>query len=203
MRRAGGAYSRLVVIAKIMLPLVALGLLSTLFLLARSTPPGEPLRYVDEDVADLARSERLGTPRHDAVTSQGTEVRLTADELFPQMGRAGTTEAARPEGIFRTPDGLVYDIVAKRGELDETEGLSTLEGDVTIRTSNGYRLRTEAARLRTDRTYLTSLASVHATGPLGTLDAGRMEVFNTPGAPLEWRAVFTEGVRVVYAPDGG
>jgi len=191
------------VVAKIALPLVALGLLSTLFLLARATPPGEPLRYVDAEVAELARSERLGTPRHDAVTGAGTEVRLSAEELFPDTSRTRTTEAVRPEASFRTPEGLIYDITAARGALDEAAGVSVLEGDVTIRTSTGYRLRTEAARLRTDRTYLSSLAPVRATGPLGTLDAGRMEVFNTPGAPLEWRVVFTDGVRVVYLPGSG
>ena len=99
-----------------------------------------------------------------------------------------------------TQDGLVYDITALTGGMDEINALSTLSDHVLIVASNGYRVETNALQLRTDLTHLESLAPVHADGPLGELDAGRMEIFTDPDDDTQTRVVFTQGVRLLYIP---
>lgn len=198
--KAGGAHTRVVRIAKLTLPVLALGILSMLVILARQAPRGEPLQYVESDVAQLAETQQLGAPRHAAVSDDGTVIDLTAERLWTDPTRDDLTRGETLAGEFATIDGLTYDIDAVRGRNDDTSAVSFLEDGVVIRVSNGYRLRTEAMRIRNDRTYLTSLAPVHGDGPLGTIDAGRMEIFADPADNLRTHVVFRDGVRVFYVP---
>lgn len=185
-------------VAKIVLPLIALGILTTLVLLSRSAPQGEPLRFVDEDIRDLASTEQLGRPRYAAVTEDGTEVSIEARRFVALPDRARVTRGDALTATLETADGTLYDIRADEGQIDERSGLSVLRQNVRIDATGGYTFRTEALRIRTDRTYMESLAPVAADGPEGHLEADRMEVFTTPGQEVRTRAVFTGNVRVVY-----
>lgn len=200
MSRDGNTYSRLVVAAKIVLPLGAIGLLSTLFLLARTAPQGEPVRFVDESVSDLADRQRLGSPVHASVTAEGTQVQIIAESMYPDADRPKLTHSIEPVAELLTQDGFAYDITARTGHIDEIAMRSRLQEDVLILTSDGYRIRTDALELHTDLTYLETLAPVSADGPLGTLDAGRMEIHTDPDDETRTRMVFTDGVRLVYTP---
>lgn len=200
MNRHDNTYSQLVTAAKVLLPLAAIGLLSTLFLLARTAPQGEPIRFAEDSVNDLASAQRLNAPVHASVTQDGTEVRIVAEAFSPDPERPSVTLGTDLAARLLTQDGLVYDITALTGELDEINALSTLSNDVQIVASNGYRVETNALQLRTDLTHLESLAPVHADGPLGELDAGRMEIFTDPDDDTQTRVVFTQGVRLLYIP---
>jgi len=203
MHPPGRAYSRMVAGAKIVLPLIALAILSMLFLLARSAPEGEPLRFVEEDVRELAESQRLGAPRHAAVTGDAAQVTITAAELQRDPQRPDITRGRQLRARLATPDGQVYDIRSRAGTLDEVANQSILREDVEVATADGYTLVTDALRLRNDRTYLESLAPVRAWGPLGTLEAERMEIFAVPGDERQTRMVFTGNVHLRHIPQQG
>lgn len=195
---AGRAYSVAIRTVKIVLPLLALGILSLLVLLARQAPRGEPLRIVDGGVAALAEREQVGTPRHSGISADGTDFTLTANQAWSDETVETVTRGVGLRGVFGAQDGYIYDVTADEGRSDAERRMSFLEGDVVIKASNGYTLRTDAMRIRNDYTYLTSLAPVHAEGPRGTIDAGRMEIFLQPGDNTRTRIVFREGVRVFH-----
>jgi len=184
----------------VVLPVVALALLSLLVLLARQTPEGEPLRFVTGEVGALVENQQLSRPRHAAVTDDGGEVTVTAARFLPDPTRARVTLGEDVAATLTLPDGAVYDITALSGELDEPAMLSTLRGDVIAVTTEGAVLRTDALRMRTDRTFMESLAPVRIDAEMGMLEAGRMEVFTTPGAERQTRILFTGGVRLLYTP---
>ena len=107
-QRAGGAHSRLVVVAKIVLPLIALGLLSTLFLLARATPPGEPLRFVDQDVAERTRLDAIVTVA-DAVhldDQLGEHHEAEEQIAFADVVLLNKTDLVDPDGLSRVEDRI-------------------------------------------------------------------------------------------------
>ena len=89
---------------------------------------------------------------------------------------------------------------ADTGVLNETTMESLLQGNVVVTSSDGYTMTTDAMMMRTDMTYMESRAPVHADGPLGTLDAGRMQVYSDPEDETRTRMVFTGGVRLLYIP---
>lgn len=200
MARAGGGYTRAVTIAKVVLPLLALGILAGLIVLARKSPEGEPLRYVTRDVKDLADQQRLGEPRHEAVTREGAELTITAAELVPDPTQPRVTHGTDLTARMVTQEGFVYDLDAETGVINETTMKSLLKGNVVVTSSDGYTMTTDEMMMRTDMTYMESRAPVHGDGPLGTLDAGKMQVFSDPDDETRTRMVFTGGVRLLYIP---
>ena len=72
------AHTRVVTWLKIALPLAALAILSTLFLLADKIDPEDALPYAEVDVEDLAREPRMTLPSYAGTTSDGAALSLTA-----------------------------------------------------------------------------------------------------------------------------
>ena len=54
------SYSRFVALTKVILPIIALGILSTLFLFSRNIDPTQSIPYADVDVEGLAREQQIG-----------------------------------------------------------------------------------------------------------------------------------------------
>ena len=75
----GDTHSRLVGWLKLALPLAALVILSTLFLIADRIDPEAAIPYANVDVEDLARDPRMTTPSYAGLTSDGSALTLTAD----------------------------------------------------------------------------------------------------------------------------
>lgn len=185
---------------KYLLPLIALGLLSMLVFLARSAPEGEPLRFVDQAIEDLAKTQRLGTPRYSAVTDDGGELSITADALVPDTTREHVTLGETMAATLAMPDGVFYDMTADHGILDEPAMQSTLQDNVVVVSSDGAVMRTDALRMRNDRSYLETLAPVQIDGPDWWITSDRMEIFTDPKDEFQTRMVFTGDVRLLYTP---
>lgn len=200
MARRDNAYSRAVAGAKIVLPLIAIGLLGLLFFLGEPAPDGTPLRMADKDLRELTGGQQLGKADYATVTSDGTEVRISARRFYPGDGDAsGITLGDDLSARLQTPDGLSYEVAAPAGRHDSETGATTLTGGVRIDTSDGYRLRTDTLAVRADPMLIETLTPVRGQGPLGTLTAGRMRLVQSEtGAST--RLVFTGGVRLVYMP---
>lgn len=197
---AGRRYTRAVTAAKLVLPLLAAGLLSLLVVLARSTPEGEPLRFVDGALERLAQSQRVGSPRHASVTEDGGELTITAEVLTPDPDRPRVSRGTNLAATLRMPDGTVYDATGAQGVLDEPAMHSTLRGDVVVVSSRGAVLRTQALRMRNDQSYMETLAPVRIDQARGWLQADRMEIFADPDDDLRTRMVFTGDVHLLYTP---
>jgi len=197
------AYSRFIATAKIVLPLVALGLLSTLFLVGRDhRHPSQPnIPFSEVDVDELARAERLGAPNYAGMTRDGTEVAMTAESARPDPDKPGRTFASPVHAVLDMPDGSQAVITAQNGTLDRTARNVVLDGDVVMTTSSGYRLRSEQIVSSLDETDVVSEVPVTGDGPPGHLEAGSMRLRADPDAPGEYLLVFKGGVRLIYQPE--
>lgn len=194
-------HSRTVGWLKVALPLMALAILSTLFLLSDQINPDDALPYAEVDVETLAREPRMTAPSYAGTTSDGAAVTLTADEARPQ----GVEAPASAEGLrleLVTPDGAVTDLVATHAVVDPATNQATLSGGVTITTSTGYRMETDTVTAGLDRSRLESAGEVTATGPAGNLRADRMTLRQDNQTPDAYVLVFNGGVRLVYRPGG-
>jgi lipopolysaccharide export system protein LptC len=195
------AHSRVVGWLKVALPLLALAILSTLFLVARRIDPDAALPYAEVNVEDLAREPRMTAPTYAGTTEDGTALTLSADEARPASENGSATAAALRLALV-TPDGARTELSAAQARLDETTRQVLLSGGVTLTTSTGYRLETAEVTAKLDRTGLESLSEVTATGPAGQIRADHMVLGQdnlTPGAYL---LVFKGDVRLVYQPGG-
>jgi lipopolysaccharide export system protein LptC len=194
-------HTRVVGWLKVALPLVALAILSTLFLFSDRIDPDAALPYAEVDVEDRAREPRMTAPTYAGTTSDGAALTLSAEEARP----AAEGAPARAEGLrldLATPDGAVTELRAGAAVMDEGRREIVLSEGVTVTTSSGYRLETAEVAARLDRSGLESRAPVTATGPVGELQAGGMQLGEDSRTPGAYLLVFNKGVRLVYRPGG-
>lgn len=193
-------YSRFVAWAKVLLPLGALALLATLFLIARQIDPEAAIPFAEVDVERFAREARIGAPEFSGVTEDGTVVALTAEQARPDPAEPGRMTAERLSAEFEVPDGSRVTAVAGQGAVDSPAQRIELLGGVEVTTSTGYRVQSDGLWAALDRTSLASTGPVEAEGPPGRIAAEAMEMTQDPENPATYVLVFKGGVRLVYEP---
>lgn len=195
------AHTRVVGWLKVALPLVALAILATLFLLADRIDPDAALPYAEVDVKERAREPRMTAPSYAGTTSDGAALTLTAAEA-----RTATeaTQAAAEDLLLtlNTPDGAHTELRAVMAAVDTQARQILLSGGVEISTSSGYLMTTEGMRAKLDRSGLESTASVTATGPAGTITAEKVTLGQDARTPATYLLVFKGAVRLIYQPGG-
>jgi lipopolysaccharide export system protein LptC len=183
---------------KVLLPLVALGLLSTLFLLARSTDPDLAIRYADVDVAALSQDEQVTGPAYSGMTREQAAIRVEADTVRPRDTEPDRLDARTVSGQMVFASGTSARMTAPAAVFDTEQDVARFEGGVTIVSSDGYTFETESLRAALGFTEIVAESEVRATGPLGTLDAASMEISEDEAGG--YVVVFNGGVRLLYDP---
>lgn len=194
MKTAGGAYSQLIRLAQILLPLTALSILATLFLLANN--PSEEGEIPYADVEAIARENRLSRPSYSGVTRGGETVTARARVAQPEgEGAVADHLGARIE----TASGEIVDIAAGAGHFSPETGAVRFTGLARVESSTGYRMETGGLTLTLDTGHAISDGTVEIRAPFGRVEAGQMEII--PGADGKaQRLVFQNGVRLLYKP---
>jgi lipopolysaccharide export system protein LptC len=186
---------------KVALPLLALAVLATLFLLSDRIDPDAALPYAEVDVAERAREPRMTAPSYAGTTLDGGSLMLSADEARPAESDAPATAQAVVLDLT-TPDGGRTELRAAGATLDQAAGRILLSGGVKASTGTGYLLETDEVTALLDRSGLESTGAVTATGPAGDLQAGGMALSQDTRTPGAYLLVFNRGVRLVYQPGG-
>jgi len=190
-------YSQWVFWLKIILPIVALAVLSTLFLFARKVEFDGSLPYAEVEVNDLANDPRLTAPEYAGITNDGVAIRVAAKTVKPGADGTGMATADEVVALYESSNGGKITLNAKAGSLDQAKALLTLTGDVVVNTSDGYRLNSDEMVSSLSVTDLVADGAVRAIAPFGTIDAGAMQLTGTEG---NHQLVFKKGVRLVYKP---
>lgn len=198
-------HSRIVGWLKVALPLSALALLSTLFLLSDRIDPQDAIPYAEVDVEALARDPRMTAPVYAGITEDGTAITVVAKEARPSTDEQ-TADATEVHTRLDMPDGGFADISAAEARIDNAAGNLRLSGGVTVKSSTGYTVTTDALTALLDRSSASSEGEVQAEGPAGTLTAGKFLMQLEQGMGDEagnaYLLVFTDRVKLVYQPGG-
>lgn len=196
------SYSRFVSLAKIVLPLTALALLSTLFLVARTVDPSKSIPFAEVDVQELAREQRISSPNYSGVTREGSAISIAAASARPDPANGSRVAATDLQARLETGDGGRYDLSSNSGEIDTDAGRAVLVGSVVVTTPTGYRITTEKLTTALKQTKLESVGDVQAVGPAGTLNAGQMVLTRAEegNEASGYLLVFKKGVKLVYTP---
>ena len=199
MSRLTDSRTRVVTWLKIVLPIVALGLLSTMFLLARPTDPDLAIRYSEVDVTELSKEQRVTAPAYAGLTRDGATISITANTVLPRTGEAHTLDAQTVSGRIEFRAGTSADMTAPAAEVDTEGDFARFTGGVSVVTSDGNRFATEITSCRIgNRPKSPPRRRSGSLGPLGTLDAGSMRITQDPAGG--YVAVFNGGVRLLYDP---
>lgn len=191
--------TRIVRWLRVLLPLVALAILSTLFLLSKKPGEDPAIPYADVDAEELAREPQMVLPEFAGVTGDGAAVTLRADQVRTEGGAGG--EASRLRMTWRAGDGLAADLTAPGGAMEE--GMISLTGGVRITTSSGWAMTTPQVDSPTGdgqgQPVMVAPEEVNAFAPFGQLTAGAMDLSRADAAG-DHLLNFTKGVRLIYQP---
>lgn len=198
MAQSFASYSRIVAWLKILLPLSALAMLSTLFLFSRSIDPEQSIPFANVDVKELAREPRITAPEFSGMTADGAAITIAAATAKTDPTNIEDATIDRLVAEFQTPDGEQILAYANEGAIEDAR-IARLAGDVVLETSSGYRISTSELVTDLDKTLIESGSGIVAEGPLGEVQAGLMSVHlqNATGTSM---LVFKNGVRVLYDP---
>lgn len=190
-------YSRLVAWLKVLLPLMALLLLSTLFILSRNVDPTTTLPFADTEVDERLRGQQITGPVFSGTTEGGDLVMVSAGRMSTRGGLKNNAEDFSAQIDLATGARVI--LSSDEGQFDLTNSVSRLVGNVVVTTSTGYKVTSDAVEANFDALSLQSPGPVAGTGPIGTLDAGTMRLM---GGTNETNAhlIFTNGVKLVYTP---
>ncbi|WP_299840886.1 hypothetical protein [uncultured Paracoccus sp.] len=191
--------TRIVRWLRVLLPLVALAILSTLFLFSTEKGEESSIPYADVEAEELAREPQMVLPEYAGVTPDGAAISLRADKVSSTGEADG--DASRLRMTWRAEDGLAADMTAPGGALED--GKIRLSGGVRITTSSGWAMTTPVVDSPTgdseSRSAIVAPEEVNAFAPFGQLTAGAMDLSRADEAG-DHLLNFTDGVRLIYQP---
>lgn len=196
-------YSRWVSIARIGFPVIALILIVSVFLFSKSDALRDGLLITDEEMIALATGQKITNANFAGVTVGGDAFTVTADEALPDAPRPKRVYLVEPIVKINTKEGRDIRSESRNGRLDIEKNLATQMQDVVITTDDGYRATSDFVTIMLDSGNAISPGPVNATGPIGSIEAGRFEAIqNLQDNPDGGRTVllFQRGVKVIYRP---
>lgn len=195
------AYSRTIAILKIGLPLVALIMLSTIFLFAKEiiSIADIDLPFKDPEGENRVREQRISQPFFVGGLENGSTVTFSARSGRPDLSGQKTALIDDATIEILEPSGYSVTFDAKKMDFDEAAKLVEMLHGVAISTSDGYLINTAKMTAITDRVEFVAPEKVTAFGPMGRFEAGAMRIF-APQPEQKLQMVFTGGINLVYLP---
>ena len=191
------AYSRFVGWTKLILPLAALALLSTMFLFSRASTNTAEIPF--SEINKLAQKQQITAPTFSGVATDGSLITITAQAARPENGDLAQLSITEPELILNASDGTNLTILAGVGEIDSANSAARLSGLARLETSSGYKMETTELIADLNTGTVDSLGPLAIIAPFGEITAGlvRIEIGeNGSGQQMH----FTEGVNMIYTP---
>jgi lipopolysaccharide export system protein LptC len=194
---ASDPYSRLITVLKVALPLVALGILSTVFLVSSRIEPGDSIPFAEGEVAERIRSQQVTGPLFSGVTRGGDRITFSADDI---VTADNANAAQNPVAQIDFSGGARLWLEADRGNVDLTGDLATMTDNVVIRDTLGFVMQSDLITSRLSSVEVVSPGNVTADGPLGHLEAGSMRV-EEKDENGNVQLLFMRGVKLIYEPE--
>ncbi len=191
-------HSRMVQFLKVVLPLVAIGMLSTVFLLSRSIETNVSVPFSQQDIDERLADQVVTQPDYRGTTRKGEDVQIEA--IRATQGTEGEAPtAAEFRGRLGLLSGGVITLDSNSGMIRPDENTATFVGDVVITTTDGIVVTTDLLNTALDEIRGDTPGQVDGTGIIGDFTAGRM-TFGTEKKDGPVHIIFTDGVKLVYEP---
>jgi len=197
---AARGYSRFITWVKIILPVLALAMLSSLVLFSKKIDPEMAIPFADTDVEDLAQNQRVGSPTFSTVTARGSAITISALSVLPD---ANSPDIVFAEFVTARIEGGAVDwiqLTAENAAINTAEQQASFTGAVEIETAQEYRVMTETLNTRLDIVDLSAPGDISIKGANFALSAGSMRLSEIEKSGENHLLVFKQGVKLVYQP---
>lgn len=192
------SHSRAVAFLKVLLPLAALVLLSTLFLISRGVNTDAVIPFAQREIEDRMRGQLVTAPFFSGTTAKGDEILVTASTARPGRNGAPAIASDMSAEIILAEGGKIT-LASETGAINPARDTARFTGNVTITSADGLVVETEELNSILSGLSATSPGPVRATGDIGVLTAGNMQIeAKTGGGPVHM--LFKNGVKLLYQP---
>lgn len=147
---AGGAYTKMVRVLRVGLPLLGIALLSTIFLVGEDDSLDSPVDLLNELTQGIFLDNGVQDGRFTGVRANGLPYRMRADEVTLIDRNQEQYRITAPDLKLETETGDLTTATAATGLFDEETGLLSLNGLVRIVASTGERLLADTARVNVE-----------------------------------------------------
>ena len=200
MAARGDSYTRIVGWLKITLPLAALGLLSTVFMLSNGREATQNIPFSDLDFDDNGGlAERVVSPNFAGATRDGDLISFRAQTARPVGEGAAQLELDLFEGEIAFADGRTLAVSAPHALVDQDRETVRFADQVSLKTGQGYVVTAQDLIASYADLFAETGGEVRGTGPNGHFVAGKMRL-TTPDEAGDAYLVFTDGVKLIYHP---
>ena len=190
-------YSAFVAWLKTLLPIAALGLLSTIFLFSGKVDVTQSLPYAERNIAEIIREQRITQPYFTGIASNGTEIALSAAYASPQVENAHILEITDLSVVLQSTSDRMVQVTAVRGALDSARQTAQISTDVHIAALPDFWVTTEAWDMNFNQGFISAKGGFQGVTALGAITAGEMHLQMTAD---DQQIVFLNDVRLVYSP---
>ena len=193
MVRLPNTYSGVVTWLKVILPLIALGLLSTLFLFSRARTPPTSLPFFHLALQERIREQQITGPYFVGTTENGLSLTLSADAARRDSGDLGRLSADNVTVQIKAKAETLVIMSSQSGVLDAGADRVQLAGGVSVNSSSGYTIETETLSSALNTLYIETEGEVRGSGPAGSFQAGKM-ILTSRNKDKTLHLLFTNGV---------
>lgn len=194
---ADNRHSRIVGWVKVLAPLTALALLSTLFLFARDGGQGEGFPVAE--ITALARDQGITAPAFSGVTEAGAVIAISAETARPGAETQGLLVIDRPQLTLEAADGTTLQATAGSGSLNTADQTASLEDLARLETSSGFTMETTALDVDLSAGVVETRGRLAIAAPFGLIEAGHARIHWAETGEGQMM-VLSDGVRLVYDP---
>lgn len=160
-------YSRYVSLMKFLLPvgiLLSVGLTFLWPYLQSSNK--ENMMVVDMSQPEI-RENRMIRPHYMSTDEKGQPFQVDAEWGKQQTEKL--VDLVTPKGSMNMIEGQTFNLVAQKGKYDSEAKILDLEGDVTLVSTDGYRVQTEKAQVSIDNKIIEGNSYIEGEGPTGAI----------------------------------
>ncbi len=193
-------YSYFVTFAKITLPMVAIGLLASLFLFANGSNEATSIPYSDVELEEIIMGQRLAAPNYRSVLTDGSALSVNAVHTQPDAEIKGRINGEEIIARVSEKSGVRTVLTAPEGYFNENNHTATTLGGTLIRRSDGFQAITEGITVEIEENAVRSHGRIEIRGPRVFLEAGQAHLNQGASGPGSEVMVFSEGVKLIYGP---
>jgi len=180
-----------------LLPILALGMLSTIFLFSGKVDVTQSLPYAKLNIAEIVREQRITKPYFSGVSYNDTEITLSAAYASSDTQNADILNITDLSIILTSKHAKTVRITAGLGTLDATKQKVTVSKDVYLTAMPDFWLKTNSLTVDLQQGVATADTMFQSVTALGTINAGNMIVKTITN---DQQIIFTNGVRLIYYP---
>ena len=182
---------------KIALPTVALVLLVAMFVMAKQIPELSEIPYASPTLQERSKDQHVSEPHYMGLTQQGDLLNVFAQTITPLNENLSQILVVQPISRVKTKEGRSINLISNSGIVYSDGETMSMEGNVQIETSDGYRLTGSKINVNFNETLMVLNGPVTGVAPSGTLEAGSLTIRRSEESDA-LKFNFKGRVKVVY-----